>query len=557
MAISRLSFACRLSFPFRPPLFRCIRKFRFSSVAAIETFDDQENVINDKNKNFGGHKGPEWKKLNAKELGMSTSMISRPTKMVLNGLKKNGILLTFVVGDTYGYEVYLVGGCVRDLILKRIPKDFDVITSAELKEVVRAFSRCEIVGKRFPICHVHIGDTIVEVSSFSITGRKFRVDLSNDIGSPIDCGEKDYVRWKNCLQRDFTINGLVLEDANHVFWLVNFGSLVCNSSHSSKCLCMQIDFVNFFQYVTIYVVLTPASVGIARILRAVRIAARLGFRFTRETAQFVKKLSRTLLRLDRMRILMEMNYMLAYGSAEASLRILWKFGLLELLLPFQAAYFVRDGFKRRDKRSNMLLCLFSNLDRLLAPDRPCHNSLWIGILAFHKALSDRPRDPMVVAAYCLAVHNGGDILGGVNMARKLTKPHDASFHELSEPQNLDYKALVDEVVDFAASVKQVIYWMTDEHYVSQAMVEYPQAPYSDLVFIPLAVYLRVCKIFECSREGSEKGFVPKRGRKIDYEMLALGSLQEVRHTFARVVFDTVFPLNLNPDHAILQQDTES
>lgn len=93
----------------------------------------------------------------------------------------------------------------------------------------------------------------------------------------------------------------------------------------------------------------------ARILRAVRIAARLGFRFTRETAHFVKNLSHSLLRLDKPRIMMEMNYMLAYGSAEASLRILWKFGLLELLLPFQAAYFVRDGFKRRDKRSNMLL----------------------------------------------------------------------------------------------------------------------------------------------------------------------------------------------------------
>ncbi|KAJ6882575.1 CCA tRNA nucleotidyltransferase 1 mitochondrial-like [Populus alba x Populus x berolinensis] len=106
-----------------------------------------------------------------------------------------------------------------------------------------------------------------------------------------------------------------------------------------------------------YIVLTSASVGIARILRAVRIAARLGFRFTRETAHFVKNLSHSLLRLDKPRIMMEMNYMLAYGSAEASLRILWKFGLLELLLPIQAAYFVRDGFKRRDKRSNMLLML--------------------------------------------------------------------------------------------------------------------------------------------------------------------------------------------------------
>ena len=63
------------------------------------------------------------------------------------------------------------------------------------------------------------------------------------------------------------------------------------------------------------------------------------------------------------------------------------------------------------------------------------------------------------------------------------------------------------------------------------------------VFIPLALYLKVCKVFECVGEGAEKGFVAKQGRRIDYELLALGSLREIRHTFARVVFDTLYPLN--------------
>ena len=55
-------------------------------------------------------------------------------------------------------------------------------------------------------------------------------------------------------------------------------------------------------------------------------------------------------------------------------------------------------------------------------------------------------------------------------------------------------------------------------------------------------------MFECVREGKEKGFVPKQGSKINYELLALGSLQEVRHVFARIVFDTVYPLKLCRDH---------
>ncbi|KAK6262007.1 hypothetical protein QUC31_007823 [Theobroma cacao] len=526
MAVSGLSFVCKPHFSLRPPLFHCFRKIQFSSVAAIETLDEPEVFIKDKssqgsdsshrnNVSEEDSKLPQWKKLNSQDLGISTTNISKPTRKVLNGLKRKG------------YEVYLVGGCVRDLILKRTPKDFDVITTAELREVVRAFSQCEIVGRRFPICHVHIGDTIVEVSSFSTSGQKLGRGLNYKLGRPAGCDEKDFIRWRNCLQRDFTINGLMFDPYARIIYDYMGG----------------IEDIRKAKVRTVIPAGTSFQEDCARILRAIRIAARLGFRFSRETAHFIKSLSCSILRLDKSRILMEMNYMLAYGSAEASLRLLWKFGLLEILLPIQAAYFVSNGLRRRDKRSNMLLSLFSNLDRLLAPDRPCHGSLWVGILAFHKALFDKPRDPLVVAVYSLAVHNGGDILEAVNIATRINKSHDTSFRELSEPRNLENQTLINEVMDLAASVKSTLCKVTDEHFVSQAMSAYPQAPFSDLVFIPLALYLKVCKVFECVREGAGKGFVAKQGSRIDYELLALGSLSELRHTFARVVFDTVYPLN--------------
>ncbi|KAJ4728866.1 putative Poly(A) polymerase [Melia azedarach] len=520
MAISGLAFSCKPQFSFRPSIFHCIRKVRFSSVAAVEMLDEPESLIKESLRNsvgeFVDRKIPEWKKLNAKDLGISTSMIDKPTRKVLNGLKKKG------------YEVYLVGGCVRDLILRRIPKDFDILTSAELKEVVRAFSRCEIVGKRFPICHVHLEDTIVEVSSFSTRGQKFGRNFRHELERPIGCDEKDYTRWRNCLQRDFTINGLMFDPYAKIVYDYMGG----------------IEDIRKAKVRTVIPASTSFQEDCARILRAIRIAARLGFRFSRETAHFVKHLSLSVLKLDRGRLLMEMNYMLAYGSAEASLRLLWKFGLLEILLPIQAAYLVHNGFRRRDKRSNMLLSLFSNLDKLLAPDRPCHGSLWVAILAFHKALCDQPRDPLVVAVFSLAVHNGGDILEAVKIARRITKPHNDSFYELLEPRDLHFQMLKDEVMDLAESTKGALSKMTDEHFVSQAMAGYPRAPFSDLVFISLAVYLKACKIFDCVREGAERGFVPKQGSKIDYESLAFGSLRELRHTFARIVFDTVYPLNL-------------
>ncbi|GAB4833488.1 hypothetical protein Ancab_031732 [Ancistrocladus abbreviatus] len=521
MAVAILGLSSRLHIPIRlPPVFS-LRKVRISCAAALETVDDSEFLVKHStdNRTPGDRKVPEWKKLSSKELGLRTSMIARSTRVVLNGLRKNG------------YEVYLVGGCVRDLILKRVPKDFDVITSAELKEVMRAFPRCEIIGRRFPICHVRVGDTIVEVSSFSTCQRKCNRDLSYPFGGHIDCDEKDYVRWRDCLQRDFTINGLIFDPFARVVYDYMGG---LEDIKNAKVRTM-----------------IPASTSFqddcARILRAIRIAARLGFRLARETAQSVKSLSISVLRLDKARLLMEMNYMLAYGSAEASLRLLWKFGLLEALLPIQAAYLVHGGFRRRDKRSNMLLALFSNLDKLVAPDKPCHSSLWVSILAFHKALVDRPRDPLVVATFGLVVHTGGDMSEAVGIARRISRPHDHSFPELLVPQDLDSTSLIQEVADLETSVKGALSKMTDEYVVSKAMAPYPRAPYSDLVFIPLGLQLRVCRIFECVRRGREKDFMPKQGSRIDYDMLAMGSLPEVRHTFARVIFDTVYPLGSSQD----------
>ncbi|KAM7480199.1 hypothetical protein LguiA_028412 [Lonicera macranthoides] len=536
----------RPNFSLRIPLGRCVRKI--CTVSVVEAVDGPGSSTKDNS----GHdsvyfkervvdgspkKKPSWKRLSSKDIGITTSMIPRPTRIVLNGLKREG------------FEVYLVGGCVRDLVLKRTPKDFDIITSAELKEVRSAFSRCRIIGNRFPICHVYIDDTIVEVSSLSTSATKSGRDMNLSFEGHDGFDERDYFLWKNCLQRDFTINGLMFDPyANLVYDYLGGVEDLKNAKVRT---------------------LIPANLSLledcARILRAVRIAARLGFRFTRETAHNIKNLASSVLGLDKdphgnelhariwfrrsfIEIIVEIWTLgITSTNSEASLRLLWKFGLLELLLPIQAAYFACLGFRRRDKRSNMLLCMFSNLDKLLAPDKPCHISLWVAILAFHKALSDEPRDPMVVAAFSLAVHNGGDMLEALNIARRISRPHDTSFHELLVHQNLDSATLKDEVLHLNASVSKALSIMTDEHFVSQAMNLYPKAPYSDLVFIPLGLYLRVCKIFECVKEGKEEQFMAKQGSKINHDMLTSGSLQEVRHVFARVVFDTLYPINLRQD----------
>ncbi|XP_023527892.1 uncharacterized protein LOC111790975 [Cucurbita pepo subsp. pepo] len=511
----------------RSPLLFCIRKARIQSSVVIGSTTESAILCKEEDKDCisfalrrkeierADSSIPQWKTLSSKDLGIDTSMISKPTRVVLNGLRKQG------------YEVYLVGGCVRDLILRRIPKDFDIITSAELKEVRKIFTRCLVVGKRFPICHVYVHDTLIEVSSFSTSGR--RNGFNHYINKPSNLKEPDYIRWKNCSQRDFTINSLMYDPYKKVVYDY-LGAM--EDIRKSKVRTIKPANLSFTE-------------DCARILRAVRIAARLGFRFTRDIALSIKELSCSVLKLDKGRILMEMNYMLAFGSAEASLRLLWRFGLLEILLPIQASYFVSQGFRRRDASSNMLLVLLSNLDKFVAPNQPCHSSLWIALLAFHKALVDQPQDPLVVAAFSLAVHSDGSLYEAIEIAQSISQPH-ASFPEIIESNHKESNyALMDQVVDLAVSVNAVLWKMTDHQYVSQAMINYPQAPWSDLVFIPQALSMRVCKIFECVRRGKERRPIPKRSRTINHDSLALGNLSEVRHVFARIVFETVYPRNQN------------
>ena len=103
-------------------------------------------------------------------------------------------------------------------------------------------------------------------------------------------------------------------------------------------------------------------------------------------------------------------------------------------------------------------------------------------MAFHKALVDQPRDPLVVAAFSLAVSAGGSLSAAIEIARKIAQPHERTFHEILEPAYmLSEKALIDEVIDLAESVKAVLRKMTDRDYVSQAMIKFPKAPRSDLV----------------------------------------------------------------------------
>ena len=105
-----------------------------------------------------------------------------------------------------GFKAYLVGGCVRDILVGRRPKDFDVATSATPNEIRNVFRNCRIIGRRFRLAHVFFGDKIIETATFRANPREEEEDAGNDLLIRRDnvFGEED----EDARRRDFTINGL-------------------------------------------------------------------------------------------------------------------------------------------------------------------------------------------------------------------------------------------------------------------------------------------------------------------------------------------------------------
>jgi len=211
----------------------------------------------------------------------------------------------------HGYVGYLVGGGVRDLLLERRPKDFDIGTSAHPQQVKKLFRNCFIVGRRFRLCHVRFGKKVIEVSTFRRQAEPEEGDTlirrDNTFGSP----EEDAFR------RDFTVNALFYDIATFSV----------------------IDWVGGLEDLKERVIRTIGDPGVrlredpVRMLRAVALCARLGFRIDRDTTEAIRALRGEILRSSPARILDEFYKILRQGRSRETLQQLHELGLLAYLLP--------------------------------------------------------------------------------------------------------------------------------------------------------------------------------------------------------------------------------
>ncbi|KAM7523979.1 hypothetical protein LguiA_013881 [Lonicera macranthoides] len=442
-----------------------------------------------------------WRKVDSRTLGITRSMISEPSWIVLKILQSKG------------FEAYLVGGCVRDLLLNKIPKDFDVITTATLKKIRTLFHNSAIVGQRFPICMVRVKGSVIEVSSFETVAKHSQAKETFLLSqTPRHCNELDVLRWRNSMHRDFTINSLFFNPfANTIYDYANGMS----DLRSLKLRTIM-----------------PAQLSLkedcARILRGLRIAARLGLSFSKETETAIRKLSSSITSLSKFRIMMELNYMLSYGAAEPSLCLLRRFNLLDVLLPFHEAYLAQQA-RKCGQSSTMLMKLLFHLDQLIACDRPSNCILWVGLLAFHLALVNNPQHPLVVLAFASVLYHVR-----WNKALKFTREH-AEAPLTFAPEILETRDFISDE-ELAEKVTQLALFVQES---IDVFIERPGSPCSGLVFVSKKIKSDVSQVFELLADNVESHNKRWSSLKIDYKLLAKGNVHETRYVLGKIILETM------------------
>nr|XP_016489298.1 PREDICTED: uncharacterized protein LOC107809219 [Nicotiana tabacum] len=479
-----------------------------------------------------------WRKLDSRNFGISSSRIPASPWIVLKVLQSEG------------FEAYLVGGCVRDLILNRIPKDFDVITTARLSQIRRHFHRAEIVGRRFPICRVHVKGSIVEVSSFDTvakqTGKREELSIPK---MPKGFHQKDFILWKNSIHRDFTVNSLFFDPSMNRIYdyadaMVDLKSLQLRT-------------------------LVPANLSFeqdcARMLRGLRLAARLKLSFSKDIEIAMHKLSSSIMKLDKSRLMMEVNYMLSYGAAEPSLSLLQRYNILDMLLPFHAAHLTQQSNKKLGESSAMLMKLFSSLDQLVTCCRPSHDSLWVALLAFHLALITKPQQAFVVLTFASVLYHG-NWKEGVKFAKRHSDAAAIYTPEISDSQGsfTSDDELAERVTELAVLVQNSLDILNDKDSLREAMSKFIGSPCSGLVFVSKKMGKSVEVIFDILVEDVTSLKTRRNSFEIDYTLLGKGQMRETRFVIGQVILDTIAPgvipggeVIKNDKHTLVKVDAQS
>lgn len=218
---------------------------------------------------------------------------------------------------TSGYQAWLVGGCVRDLLLGKKPKDFDVATDAHPEDVRALFRNSRLIGKRFQIVHVRFGREIVEVATFRAPHTAGTHEENHSEGGMILSDNVFGTFEEDVFRRDFTMNALyydpeldVIHDLVQGISDIESGRIRLIGDPDSRC-----------------------REDPVRMLRAIRFRAKLGFEIEGATAEPMYRLGFLLQDIPSARLFEEVLKLFMTGHGERSYELMMEYELFPWMFP--------------------------------------------------------------------------------------------------------------------------------------------------------------------------------------------------------------------------------
>lgn len=283
--------------------------------------------------------------------GVPREQISYGAKRVTDGLQ------------AAGFKAFVVGGAVRDLLLDKIPKDFDVATDATPEEVKRVFRRSRIIGRRFRLVHVMFGEELVEVATFRcmIDTEDAQTDAHGRLLRDNEFGDQE----QDAARRDFTANALFYDPTTQEIYDYHQGY---QDTRNGVLRMIGDPLVRYRE--------DPV-----RMLRAVRLSAKLGITLDPVTAAPIAQLKSLLDNVPEARMLDEVLKMLLSGRSVECIQQLRKMELHHGLLP------LLDVIMEQPMGEKFIMLALKNTDERLSQEKSVSPAFLFACLLWHEVLS--------------------------------------------------------------------------------------------------------------------------------------------------------------------------
>ncbi|MGX9418519.1 polynucleotide adenylyltransferase PcnB [Vibrio sp. RC27] len=317
-----------------------------------------------------------------------------------------------------GFEAYLVGGGVRDILLKQEPKDFDIATNATPEQVRKLFRNCRLIGRRFRLAHVMFGRDIIEVATF----RGHHQENNSQTSSQSDAGMllRDNVYGsidEDAERRDFTVNAMYYNIANY-----SIHDYAGGIEDLEDRLVRMIGDPE-----------TRYREDPVRMLRAIRFAAKLDFDIEEETAEPIEDLAPLLSDIPPARLYEESLKMLQSGIGLETYHLMREYGLFQQLFPIVAEHFTED---HESMTEQMLDLSLDSTDLRIESGKRVNPAFMFAAIFWYpmKSIADKLSTELNLSEYDAMMEAANQVLDRIVKRLAIPRRHTTTIREMWQMQ---------------------------------------------------------------------------------------------------------------------------